>query len=106
MATDIQTAKPLANTCEADETYVTSTGNENSLSFGKAILALIVERDGQARTRVIPSVTAKNVGEFLNESVSKTATVNTDEHLAYKQPLKKFSRHDAVNHIGTGFLRR
>jgi hypothetical protein len=98
MATDLQTAQPLANTCEADETYVTSTGNDNSLSFGKAIVALIIERDGQSRTRIIPSVTAKNVGEFLNEAVSKTATVNTDEHLAYKQPLKSYNRHDRVNH--------
>jgi transposase-like protein len=98
MATDIQTAKPLDNICEADETYVTSTGNDNSLSWGKAILALIVERDGEARTRIIPSVTAKNVGQFLNEAVSKTATVNTDEHTAYKKPLKDYKRHDSVVH--------
>jgi len=61
----------------------------------------VLERDEQARTRVIPSVTAKNIGKFLAENVSKDATINTDEHSAYKLALKGQKRHDSVCHIPT-----
>jgi transposase-like protein len=92
MATDLKTANPLANTVEADETFFPDHKNRS------VTLAVIIERDGQARTRVIPSVTAKNVGKFLNECVRKDAIVNTDEHPAYKLPLKEYKQHDTVNH--------
>ena len=94
MTTDLKTAPPLANTCEADETFCDSFENTPN----KGIIALVIERGGQARTRVIASVTAKNVRTFLNESVSKTATVNTDEHAAYKSALKDYKQYDRVNH--------
>jgi transposase-like protein len=61
-------------------------------------VALVLERNGQARTRVDPSVTAKNIGKFLGENVSKDATINTDEHSAYKLALKGQKRHQRVNH--------
>jgi transposase-like protein len=94
MATDLKTAKPLQNTVEADETYCKNFTGEAR----RAIVALIVERNGESRTRVIPSVTAKTVGKFLNECASKDATVNTDEHPSYKMALKGQSRHQRVNH--------
>lgn len=59
---------------------------------------LLVERNGESRTRVISSVTAKTVGKFLNECVSQNATVNTDEHPSYKMALKGQERHQRVNH--------
>jgi transposase-like protein len=94
MGTDLKTAKPLANTCEADETFCQNFENPDS----KVCVALVLERDGQSRARVIPSVTAKTIGKFMAECVSKTAIVNTDEHAAYKQPLKDYKRHDRVVH--------
>ena len=94
MATDLTTAKPLANVCEADETFMANFEHPER----KAIVALIVERNGQARTRVIASVTAKNIGKFMAECVDKSATVNTDEHPAYKIPLKDYAGHERVNH--------
>jgi len=99
MATDLKTAKPLANTVEADETFFPDRNAKKSFAMNRSVtLAVIIERDGQSRTRVIPTVTAKNVGKFLNECVRKDAIVNTDEHTAYKQPLKAYRRHDTVNH--------
>ena len=98
MATNLQTATPLVNTCEADETFVGGRGDIHTMSARKTCVALIVERDGQSRTRVIPSVTAKNIGKFVGDCVSRTATVNTDEHVAYKLALRKHARHDRVNH--------
>lgn len=94
MATDVKTAAPLANTVEADETFVTDKANPTQ----KACLALVIERGGEARTRVIASVTAKNVGQFMAETVDKSATVNTDEHPAYTVPLKDYAGHERVNH--------
>jgi transposase-like protein len=94
MATDLKTAKPLENTVEADETYCKNFSGKAR----QAIVALIVERNGESRTRVIPSVTAKTVGKFLNECVSNKATVNTDEHPSYKLALKGQGRHQRVNH--------
>ena len=94
MGADLKTAEPLDNVCEADETFCHTFENTQQ----KACVALVVERGGEARTRVIASVTAKNVGSLLHESVSKTATVNTDEHPAYKIPAKEYKQHDCVNH--------
>ncbi|HZL13929.1 MAG TPA: IS1595 family transposase [Verrucomicrobiae bacterium] len=94
MATDLKTAKPLENTVEADETYCKNFSGEAR----QAIVALILERNGESRTRVIPSVTANTVGKFLNECVSQKATVNTDEHPSYKMALKGQERHQRVNH--------
>jgi transposase-like protein len=94
MATDLKVATPLDNTCEADETFMPNFENPDR----KTCVALIVERNGEARTRVIASVTAKNVGKFLNECASEKALVNTDEHPAYKLALKGQNRHQRVNH--------
>jgi len=94
MATDLKTAKPLDNTCEADETFMPNFERPDR----KTCVALIVERNGEARTRVIPTVTAKNIGAFMAGATRKTAIVNTDEHAAYRMPLKDYKRHDRVNH--------
>jgi len=94
MGTDFSKVKQLENTVEADETFCPAFENPAL----KTCLALIVERDGQARTRVIPTVTAHNVGKMLSECVSKDATVNTDEHPSYKLALKGQDRHQRVNH--------
>jgi transposase-like protein len=94
MGTSFEAAKPLENVCEADETFCPNYEDPEK----KVCVALIVQRDGQSRTRVIPSVTAKTIGRFMAECVSKSATVNTDEHAAYKLALRGYRRHDRVNH--------
>lgn len=50
------------------------------------------------RSRVVASVTQKNLGKALDECVSKDAIVNTDEAPAYRKPLKHWKAHHAVNH--------
>ena len=60
--------------------------------------AKLLDNNGQARTRVIAGVTAKNIAKFMAERTSKTAIVNTDESPAYKFGLKGHKRHDRVNH--------
>lgn len=82
----------LKGTVEVDETFVGPKARTKS-----AVVAL-VERRGQARVKVIASVTQKNLGAVLGECVSPDAVVNTDEHPSYKQPLKAWKAHQAVNH--------
>ena len=106
MGTDLGKAKPLSNTVEADETFFPDRNAKKSLMIDRqATLAAIIERDGEARTRVIPTVTAKNVGQFLYDCVSKEATLNTDEHGAYRKPGKAFARHDSVVHSRKQYAR-
>jgi transposase-like protein len=85
-------AAKLQGTVEVDETFVGPKDQPKS-----AVVALI-ERHGLAQVKVIASVTQKNLGAALSECVSPEAIVNTDEHPSYKQPLKQWKAHQAVNH--------
>lgn len=82
----------LKGTVEVDETFV------GPRSKRKTPVVALVERNGLARVKVIASVTQKNLGAALSECVSKEAVVNTDEHPGYKNPLKQWKEHQAVNH--------
>ena len=106
MGTDLKNAKMLTGTVEADETFVGGKGDIRTKTQRKTIVSAIVERGGEIRTRVIASVTAKNVGQFLNDCVSKDAIVNTDEHGAYRAPLKQWKRHDRVVHSRFEYSRK
>jgi hypothetical protein len=86
-------AEPKLNgTVEVDETFVGPKAKR------KTPVVALVERHGLARVKVIASVTQKNLGAALCECVSKEAVVNTDEHPAYKNPLKHWKEHQTVNH--------
>jgi transposase-like protein len=82
----------LQGTVEVDETFV------GPKTKAKAAVVALVERQGQARVKVIASVTQKNLGAALGECVSPEAVVNTDEHPSYKLPLKPWKSHQTVNH--------
>ena len=85
-------AAKLQGTVEVDETFV------GPKAKAKAAVVALVERQGQARVKVIASVTQKNLGAALGECVSPEAVVNTDEHPSYKLPLKPWKAHQTVNH--------
>ena len=106
MGSDVTKVPLLSGTVEADETFVGGKGDRKTLHKRKTTLAAIVERGGKVRTRVISSVTAKNVGKFLNECVSKEAVVNTDEHCAYPAPLKEYKQHNTVVHSRYEYCRK
>ena len=92
MTPDHRAAAKLTGTVEVDETFVGPKARR------KTPVVALVERHGLARVKVIASVTQKNLGAALGECVSKEAVVNTDEHPSYKQPLKQWKAHQAVNH--------
>ncbi len=82
---------------EVDETFIGPKGNVRSNHSNKVLLMALVERDGQARTRVVSSLTKKIADDVVRANVDKAATLHTDEHPAYKQ-FKDFAAHKVVNH--------
>jgi len=88
----------LNGTVEVDETFVGGEGDMKTKFSRKTPVVALIERGGKVHTRVVSSVTQKNLGQCLAECVEKTAIVNTDDHDAYKPALKQYKRHDVVNH--------
>jgi hypothetical protein len=99
-------SSPLAGTVEVDETFVGGKGDIQTSFLRKTPVVVLLERGGKAKTRVIASVSQKNLSQCLFDCVDKSSTVNTDEHPGYKNPLKQFARHDTVNHSKEEYHRR
>jgi transposase-like protein len=96
----------LSGMVEVDETFVGGKGDMKNRDKRKTPVVALVERGGQMRARVVSNVTQKNLGRILNECVSKGSTVNTDEHGAYRNPLKAYKRHDTVVHSRFEYTRK
>lgn len=98
--------KPLKGVVEVDETFVGGKGDMRTKHQRKTPVVALVERDGVMKTRVVASVTEKNLGHVLNQCVSKDAVVNTDEHGAYRNPLKHWKAHHRVVHSKKEYTRK
>jgi transposase-like protein len=100
---------PLANllkgVVEVDETFVGGKGFRCSRYRRQTPVVALIERGGNMATRVVSNVTQKNLGQALHECVDKSATVNTDEHAAYTNPLKAWKKHNTVIHSKYEYLR-
>jgi transposase-like protein len=88
----------LSGVVEVDETFVGGKGFRCSMSRRKTPVVALIERDGSMRARVVTSVTQKNLGKVLHECVNTEAVVHTDEHPAYRKPLKEWKEHHTVVH--------
>jgi len=95
----------LKGVVEADETFVGGKGDLKTKFSRKIPVMVLLERGGRAKTRVVADVSQHNLGKALNECVDKSAIVNTDDHHGYKPALKKFTRHDIVNHSHDEYYR-
>jgi hypothetical protein len=91
-------AQMLKGTVEVDETFVGGKGEHATKHQRKTPVVALVERGGAAHVRVVASVTQHNLGKVLHEVVDKSAVVNTDEHGAYRNPLKLWKAHHRVVH--------
>jgi transposase-like protein len=96
----------LKGTVEVDETFVGGKGEARTRFYRQTPVVALIERLGLARVKVVASVTQKNLGAALSECVSREAIVNTDEHPGYRNPLKQWKEHQAVNHSHKEFKRQ
>jgi hypothetical protein len=95
----------LIGDIEADEMYVGPKSDTKHSYSSKVALAALIQRDGQARTRVMKSVTEKNVNQFIGANVHKDSVLHTDEHAAYKK-VYHLKAHHAVNHSREEYARK
>ncbi len=91
---------------EVDETFVGGKGDRSTRAARHVPVMALIEQGGNVKTRVVSSVTAKNLGAVINELVDKRATISTDEHPGYKKPAKDFAAHYSVNHSKNEYIIR
>jgi len=88
----------LKGVVEVDETFVGGKGDRSSKFSRKTPVMALIEQNGQMRTRIVPSVCQKNIGNALRDCVSKDAVICTDEWKAYLKATRDYKAHHAVNH--------
>lgn len=91
-------AELLSGTVEIDETFVGGKGSHETKSLRKTPVVALIQRDGKARTKVVASVTQKNLRSILNECAAKDTVINTDQAGVYIGLQKQFKQHAVVNH--------
>ena len=72
---------------------------------GKTPVVTLVERGGEARSRVMHRVTRENIGKVLSEQVASTAVLNTDTASVYDPADGLVAGHEAVNHSAGEYVR-
>jgi transposase-like protein len=96
-------ADKLRGIVEVDEVYIggkrkgTPRGRPGPESHKTPVVTL-VERDGEARSRVMRRVTGENIGAMLSEHVAEEVHLMTDEFGPYLPLGKRFASHETVNH--------
>jgi transposase-like protein len=98
----------LSGTVEADETYV---GGKRKHIPGvshtdlKVPVVTLVERGGKVRSKVLPTVTSKNIKAHLQAHVSPDAALMTDQSRLYNQAGQGFASHETVDHARDEWVR-
>lgn len=91
---------PLGGHVEADEVYLGGRrkGKRGRGAPGKTIVFGMVERGGDAITRVVPNTKRKTLYAHIRENIKEGTTISTDEWVAYKTLPKLGYRHGVVDH--------
>ncbi len=92
---------PLSGIVEAGETYVGGRHHKvpgtTALDW-KVPVVTLVERGGEARSVVMPSVTSKNLKAHLTEQIAPDAHLMTDKNQRYNSAGRTFAAHESVDH--------
>jgi transposase-like protein len=98
----------LTGTVEADETYIggrvrnrahRGSGMKRMRLENKTPVFAVVQRGGDVRARVMPTVKGRNVRQVLTDLADASANLMTDESPLYHRPGRMyFASHATVNH--------
>jgi transposase len=99
---------PLSGQVEVDETYVggKSHGTRGRGASGKTIIMGMVERQGNAITKVIPNVQARTLLPMIERNVEKSnkTVVYTDELPSYNHVERLGYSHEIVQHSAKQYV--
>lgn len=106
--------RPLDGEIEADETFVGGkeknkhawqrTGGKQG-GVGKSAVLGILEREGELRTGLTPTLSARNVQSVVRENVEPGSLLLTDEHPSFRG-LSRDYIHETVNHSAGEYVRK
>jgi transposase-like protein len=99
---------PLTGHVEVDETYIggKSTGKRGRGASGKTVVLGMVERNGNAVTKVIPDVKAKTLLPMIEAKVARQGktVIFTDELPSYNNVEKLGYAHEIVQHAAKQYV--
>jgi len=97
---------PLTGQVEVDETYFGGkrTGKRGRGASGKTIVMGMVERNGNALTKVIPDVKARTLLPMIWKNVTNDSTIFTDELHSYDLIAKLGYAHEIVQHAAKQYV--
>ena len=100
-------AEKFSGIVEADECFVPVGANEAKAKRATkhAMVFTMVQRGGQARSKVMPTVNGANLKQAIRDNVEICAEVHTDMNHAYVGLEPKFT-HKSVKHVAGEFTRR
>src|SRR5687768_3710885 len=99
---------------EIDETYIGGKPRHGDpkpkggyrKNSRKVPVVALVQRGGKVRTQVTPKVNGKNLKQFIDANLHKSASIQTDESALYKNKFFGFDGgHSTVNHKDKEFAR-
>ncbi len=104
MAEDVN---PLTGHVEVDETYIGGKrqGKRGRGAAGKTVVMGMVEREGNAITKVVPDVKRHTLLPMIAKNVTNDSTIFTDELQSYKTVSTLGYAHEAVQHAAKQYVR-
>jgi transposase len=89
----------LAGEIEIDEAYFGGKrkGRRGRGAAGKSVVLGLLERNGQVYTRVVESLTAEELMEYITQKTRKGSVYYTDTFRSYRS-LKRWGKHHTVSH--------
>jgi transposase len=104
-----ENVNPLTGEVEVDETYFGGkrTGKRGRGALGKSVIMGLVERNGNAVTKIVPDVKARTLLPMIEENVAKEnkTVVFTDELPSYNQIERLGYAHEIVQHAAQQYVR-
>jgi hypothetical protein len=99
-------AEKMTGTIEVDETFVggTKTGVGGGSKKHLTPVVAMVQRGGEVRSQVMPTVNGANLRQAIRDNVQICAEVHTDANYAYRGLESKFT-HKSVKHCAGEYSR-